>query len=219
MKDLGNVMILGDSYSTFEGYIPEGYEAWYSPAGRDCNNVCRVEECWWHQFFSEAPARLAFNCSYSGTTICNTGYEGADCREISFIGRLDKLIDNGYFKKSQTDTLFIFGATNDSWAGSPLGEQKLCDWSADDLYSVFPAFSYMLSRAKEALPKARIIYIMNFCLNPEFAPRFEESCLHFGVEFLPLTEFQLGGGHPTVLGMKQIKEQITAYLEDEKNEK
>ena len=23
---LGNIMIFGDSYSTFEGYIPEGYE-------------------------------------------------------------------------------------------------------------------------------------------------------------------------------------------------
>ena len=28
---LGNIFILGDSYSTFEGYVPEGYPCWYMP--------------------------------------------------------------------------------------------------------------------------------------------------------------------------------------------
>jgi len=214
MKDLGNVMILGDSYSTFEGYIPEGYEAWYTPEGRDCNSLCRVEDCWWHRFFFNSTAKLLFNCSWSGTTICNTGYEGADCSHNSFIARLDKLIDEGYFEKNRIDTLLIFGSTNDSWAGSPKGEQMLSGWTRDDLYRVFPAFSYMLSRAKAALPEARIVFIMNFCLDTEFSPVFEGYCRHFGVEFLPLTEFQLGGGHPTVLGMQEIEAQVRSYFEN-----
>jgi len=90
----------------------------------------------------------------------------------------------------------------------------LCGWKDEDLYSVYPAFSYMLSRAKDALPKARIIFIMNYFLTPEFSVKFKEACCHFGVEFLQLSEFQIGGGHPTALGMKQIKEQVLAYLED-----
>ena len=29
MKDKNNVFILGDSYSTYEGYIPDGYRFYY----------------------------------------------------------------------------------------------------------------------------------------------------------------------------------------------
>ncbi len=207
-------MILGDSYSTFEGYIPQGYDAWYNSEAKDCNDVCKVEECWWHQFFKEAPANLLFNCSYSGTTICNTGYNGEDCREKSFIARLDRLIDNGYFENNKVDTLIIFGATNDCWAASPRGEQKLEGWTDKDLYEVYPAFSYMLSRAKEALPEGRIVFILNHILIEDFGENFSEACRNFGIEYLPLSEFQLGGGHPTVLGMTQIKEQVISYFEN-----
>lgn len=214
MKDLGNVMILGDSYSTFEGCNPEGYDVWYNNEKKDFNDVCRVEECWWHQFFKEAPAKLLFNCSYSGTTVCNTGYNGSDCRDISFIGRLDKLIGEGYFEKNKIDTLLIFGSTNDCWAGSPVGEQMFEGWSEEDLYRVYPAFSYMLKRAKDAIPEGRIVFIMNCFLTPEFSVKFKESCEHFCVEFLQLCEFQIGGGHPTVLGMSQIKDQVIRYFEE-----
>ena len=30
MNANNNVLIFGDSFSTFEGYIPEGYATWYS---------------------------------------------------------------------------------------------------------------------------------------------------------------------------------------------
>ena len=64
MKNLGNVFILGDSYSTFEGYNPEGYDVWYNNEAKDCNDLCRVEDCWWYRFFEKAPATLVRNCSY-----------------------------------------------------------------------------------------------------------------------------------------------------------
>ena len=214
MKDLGNVFILGDSYSTFEGCNPEGYDVWYNNEKKDCNNVCRMEECWWYKFFSTSPAKLVRNCSYSGTTICNTGYNGEDCRHKSFIARLDRLIEKGFFIENKIDTMIIFGSTNDCWAGSPVGEQKLCDWTEKDLYCVYPAFSYMLARAKEALPEARIVFIMNYFLTPDFTVKFRESCAHFGVEFIELKEFQIGGGHPTVLGMSEINDQVVAYFEN-----
>ena len=47
------VSIFGDSYSTFEGYIPPTHEPWYAPEGsrfaKDQNDVRRVEETWWWQ--------------------------------------------------------------------------------------------------------------------------------------------------------------------------
>ena len=48
-----NVLILGDSYSTFNGYIPDGYITYYSENERPETDVRRVEETWWHSLLSE----------------------------------------------------------------------------------------------------------------------------------------------------------------------
>ena len=44
------VAVLGDSYSTFDGYIPEGNAYWYSSKAQGPNDVVKVEQTWWHQF-------------------------------------------------------------------------------------------------------------------------------------------------------------------------
>ncbi len=214
MISLGNSFILGDSYSTFEGYNPEGYDVWYTKKGNEMTDVCRVDETWWHLLFCEIEGCLLENCSFSGTTVCNTGYNGADCREDSFIARLDKYIEKGFFEKERVDTFIILGSTNDCWAGSPKGELIYGNFSEDELYRVYPAFSYMLSRVKAACPHARCIFIMNYGLDPDYSEKFSKACKHYGVEFLPLQEFDVNMGHPTVLGMKQIKEQVLSYLEE-----
>lgn len=214
MTDIGNVFILGDSYSTFEGYNPKGYDVWYYPLGNEMTDVTRVSETWWHQLLSETKSCLLENCSFSGTTVCNTGYNGADCKEDSFIARLDKYIANGFFEKEKVDTFLIFGSTNDCWAGSPKGEMMYGNIPSEELYKVYPAFSYMLSRVTEILPDARHIFIMNYGLDPDFSENFSVACKHYGVEFLPLSEFDVNVGHPTVRGMKQIKEQVLRYLEE-----
>ena len=214
MADIGNVFILGDSYSTFKGHNPEGYDVWYYPEGNDMTDVTKVCETWWHGVISSTESNLLENCSFSGTTVCNTGYNGADCREDSFIGRLDKYIDEGFFERERVDTFIILGSTNDCWAGSPKGELIYGDIPEKELYNVYPAFSYMLSRVKAACPLARCIFIMNYGLDGDFSEKFSEACAHYGVEFLPLKEFEINVGHPTVLGMKQIKEQVLSYLEE-----
>ena len=43
--------VLGDSYSTFEGYIPEGNAWWYSSSPQGPNDVVKVEDTWWHRPF------------------------------------------------------------------------------------------------------------------------------------------------------------------------
>ena len=44
---LGNVLILGDSYSTFEGHIPEGYPSFYTEYTSDCG-VHSYKRTWWN---------------------------------------------------------------------------------------------------------------------------------------------------------------------------
>lgn len=213
MTNIGKVFILGDSYSTFEGHIPAGYHPYYTNAGRPETDVTRVEQTWWHRLIAETESELILNCSWSGTTICHTGYNGADCCKISFIARLDKLIAEGWFAEHRLDTLFVFGATNDSWASSPLGEMMHEGWTKEDLYQVLPAVGYLTHRLAEILPDTRLIFILNTGLKPEIADGIRAACARNGIEVLELHDIDKQHGHPTIRGMGEIKDQILAYPE------
>ena len=209
---LGNVLILGDSYSTFKDYIPEGYAAYYGPELHPESSVFEVSDTWWHQLIEKTQSKLALNCSWSGTTICHTGYNKADCSGNSFAARLDKLIAEGFFNKNKIDTMIIFGGTNDSWAGSPVGELMYSDWQKDNLYSVLPAFCYILNRVKKDLQGVRVINVVNTELKPEITSGMLTACEKFGVLCVRPDTIEKVGGHPTAMGMTQICEKIIESL-------
>ena len=124
MKKIGNVYILGDSYSTFSRYIPKTHGAYYKPIIQEDTDVCEVGQTWWKIVLNNTESNLVLNDSWSGTTICNTGYNGGDYSNRSFVTRFDKLINEKFFENKQIDTVLIFGGTNDNWAQSPVGETK-----------------------------------------------------------------------------------------------
>lgn len=212
MESLGNVFILGDSYSTFEGFIPEGYRTYYSSEGRKETDVNDVNQTWWKQVIDETGSTLLRNCSYSGTTICHTGYDGEDCSERSFVARMNKLIKEGYFKKNKIDTFFIFGGTNDNWAGSPVGKLKYRFWTKKDLYKALPAFCYLLKKVKANAEGARIVVILNSELKDEINTGYKAACDKYDTELIALENIDKSFGHPTILGMSQIKEQVLKNL-------
>ncbi len=123
MIKLGNVFILGDSYSTFKNCIPEGFATYYSPEKENCD-VEKMEDTWWGIVLNATESNLVLNSSWSGTTICNTGYNGDDNSNKSFIARFDKLIADGFFEQNKIDTFLLFGGTNDCWAYSPMGGKE-----------------------------------------------------------------------------------------------
>ncbi len=212
MINLGNVMILGDSYSTFLGYIPEGFDYWYSCEKNSDSDVLSVSDTWWHKLMSRVSGELTLNSSWSGTTVCHTGWRGEDCSDKSFIARLDKLISDGFFAENRIDTLFIFGGTNDSWANSPLGELKYNGWVRDELFEFCPAVCYLVSRAKECLPDTRVIYIVNAGLKDEVNSAINSACRHYGAEILYLPMMERQADHPTARGMTEIADAVESYL-------
>ncbi len=218
MVKLGKTLILGDSYSTFKGHIPEGYISYYAPvyseADKGCTDVTRVEETWWHQLIQETDSELILNSSFSGSTICNTGYNGDDFSDRSFVSRFDELAESGFFDKNNIETLLVMGGTNDSWANSPIGELKYENWTREDLYLALPAFGYLLSRIREKLPEARVIFIINLDLKEELVKNYKIACEKYGVEVIELTERHClqNSGHPSVQGMKDIKNKVLAHL-------
>ena len=76
------ISILGDSYSTFKGFIPDSNEVWYNvPRDAKRTDVERVSQTWWWRVVSEGGYLLERNDSYSGATICYTGYNDEDYSE------------------------------------------------------------------------------------------------------------------------------------------
>ena len=200
--------ILGDSYSTFEGYIPEGNVWWYSTSPQGPNDVVRVEDTWWSQFSAVTGYELLLNESWSGSTICNTGYDGVPCPSWSFIARMKNIVAGD----SDPDLILICGGTNDSWANSPIGQLKFSDWTDEDLASYLPACCYMLDYLRREAPEAEIVCIVNTELKPEITQGQVDACAHYGAHALLLKDIDKLWGHPSVAGMTAMSEQVSAFV-------
>lgn len=200
------VSILGDSYSTYEDFVtPSTNELWYYAKNSDQKtDVKDVRQTWWHQLIKENGWRLAVNNSYSGATISYTGYDGNDYSPRSFNTRMDNL--------GQPDIIFIFGATNDSWAGSPIGDFKYEDIKKADLYEFRPALAHMLRWMTDRYVNTEIYFILNTELKDEINTSVKTICAHYGVPVITLTEVDKISGHPSVKGMRQIADQVNSFL-------
>ena len=208
---LGNVLILGDSYSAFRGYIPENYQTYYSTDERPDADVKRVEEMWWHQLFQETESCLVFNDSWAATTICNTGYDGPNAPD-SFIRRFERLVKQGFFEKNHIDTILVLGGQNDDWCNAPIGELKMSDWNDEDLLQFAPAVCYLMHKMKCIIPSARIIFIVNSEMKQPIMDMQYEASVLCHMECVRLNEIHKMCGHPTVQGMQQIAVQVKSYI-------
>lgn len=207
MYRLGNVFILGDSYSTYVGYIPAGYDPCYGDDIENGTDVHQVEQTWWHQLIAATNSQLVANHSWSGTTICNTGYDGPDAPN-SFIRRFDRLLNEGFFSANPADTLLIMGGQNDDWCNAPIGSLQTENWTEEDLLQYGPAVCYLIHRIKTELPSVRPIFIINSEMKPEIMSYQREACSRYGVDCVQLDAIHKMNGHPSVVGMKQICSQI-----------
>ena len=206
-------IIFGDSYSTFENFVPAGYPAYYSEHWGE-TDVRKVEETWWYQVAKELDLNIVLNNSWSGSTICYTAYDNRDCSgDSSFIYRLHELIKSGFFDENEIGKVFVFGGTNDSWADSPVGEVKYGDLSKMDLFSVLPAVCYFFKTLRETLPQAEIYCLINTGLKSEIVDGFGKVCEKYGAIKVTFEKIDKACGHPTVEGMKDIKNAVLAASE------
>lgn len=197
--------VLGDSYSTFAGFIPEGNACWYnSPADHKRTDVTKVEQTWWWQVANEGGYKLGAIESYSGATVCNTGYRDEDYSDRSFVTRCTNL--------GNPDIILICGATNDSWANAPIGDYKYANWKRVDLYFFRPAMAKMLNDIKLHYPNVEVYFILNTELKKEINESVLEVCKHYDVPVLELVDIDKKSSHPSVKGMKAIAQQVLKFI-------
>ncbi|MDY4890209.1 MAG: SGNH/GDSL hydrolase family protein [Prevotella sp.] len=200
-----SVAIFGDSYSTFENYLSCDTNAvWYFQGKQKKTDVTDVEQTWWHMLLKEKGWKLECNNSFSGSTICYTGYRKEDYQNRSFHNRLRYL--------GSPDIILVFGATNDCWAKSPIGDYKYSDWTKKDLYSFRPAMAAMCDGLKKRYPNVDIYFIMNCDLTETITTSCRTICNHYGIPMIELHDVDKINGHPSIKGMKTIAEQVGAAV-------
>ena len=200
------VSVLGDSYSTFEGYLtPSENAIWYfADQFLDRTDVRDVKQTWWHQLITQRGWQLCVNNSFSGATICTTGYGGEDYSDRSFLTRMSNL--------GCPDIILIFGATNDSWAKAPIGEFKYDHFTKEDLKTFRPAMARMLEWMTNRYINTDIYFILNSELSEEVTSSAKSLCERYHVKCIELHDIHKLSGHPSIKGMQQIAEQIAKAL-------
>lgn len=201
------IAILGDSYSTFEGYVePSTNEIWYYATDRGRTDVSDVRQTWWQLLARDHDYKIGVNNSYSGSTICRTGYRGEDYSDRAFITRMHNL--------GNPDIIFVFGGTNDSWAKAPLGDYKYENLTPVDLFSFRPALAKLLDGLQSRYPNVDLYFILNDGLSDAINESVDVICSKYGVEVIKLKDIDKKSNHPSVLGMRQIADQVAAAIDD-----
>lgn len=205
-SDRVSVSILGDSYSTYEGYVtPDTNTAWYHESVmRKDNDVTSVEQTWWHLLLKKNGWKLCTNNSFSGSTISSSGYSGNDYTDRSFVTRAPNL--------GNPDVIFIFGGTNDSWVPSPIGEYKYAGWTTDDLKAFRPSLAKLLDYMGKRYLGAELYFILNSELSDDVNISVREICARYSVPVIELHDIEKKAGHPSIAGMKSIAEQVDDFV-------
>ncbi len=138
--------IIGDSISTFEGYVPQGYPCFYTNANRCFTGVYSTKETWWGRVLEHFGAQLLVNNSWSGSYVCN-----AECCETDSYGCSDARACGLDAEGITPDCVIVYIGTNDRGAGFPLTSDD-----KEDLSVFENAYRTMLAKIKRKYPRAEI---------------------------------------------------------------
>ncbi|MCQ2334553.1 MAG: SGNH/GDSL hydrolase family protein [Paludibacteraceae bacterium] len=203
------VTIFGDSYSTFEGWLtPATNESWYwsenSPYRDKNNDVTRVEQTWWWQVIEHMGWQLEMNNSYSGSTVGYFGYQNMNYQPRSFNTRVQNL--------GEPDVILSCCITNDSWTGEQLGDYQYANWTENDMWYFRPAMARLCATLRLNYPQAKVLFILNTQLKPEFCESMRIICRHYGFPLLELHDIDKQDGHPSQKGHAAFADQVINFL-------
>lgn len=225
------ICILGDSISTYAGYIPIEDELNLEHRAKYPNRqiLTNVNRTWWMQLVLQLDANLGVNESWAGSTVSNSidgnigdWGEGAAMASIS---RIKNLGSNG-----APDVILFYGGTNDIGLGVPRGyfypEKAVTevDLTATKWNTFVDAYCAAILRLQYYYPEAELVailptYTIGYYTDSKlqyFVEEMIEICDYYGVEWVDLrhcgitTDMMPDGIHPDEEGM----DYITAAVQD-----
>lgn len=148
---------MGDSISTYEGFIPAGYELFYTDEKRTANGIESTDDTWWMQVLHAMGAQLLVNNSYSGSQV--TGEEFPCASGIERTSALGKAARNAAPAPSSAssiapDVILVYIGVNDFGFDVPCDREYA---ATPDEPTFRDAYAAMLHRMRENYPDARIV--------------------------------------------------------------
>ena len=145
------VSILGDSISTFQGWIPEGYACFYPDPDNDIKDVSQT---WWMQVIQNTGMRLLVNGSWSASTVCGDSRaenSGAGCSS----NRIVDLMGN---TGTVPDVILVYMGINDFFHSIDLGSFSGTAAYRNDHYiwDFTEGYELMLQKLQAVYPTSRI---------------------------------------------------------------
>lgn len=138
------VSVLGDSISTFENCVPQGYKVFYEGERKKINGLKSVDDMWWSGVLKEMKAKLCVNNSYSGSRVSGMGFPAAN----SLVR-----IENLRTAENIPDVILAYIGFNDFGYGVRIERRGL----EDDFFSFEYTYDIMLKRMKEMYPDTVIV--------------------------------------------------------------
>ena len=227
------ISILGDSISTFAGYIPtaDGFNLEHLSRYPQDNLLTDVNETWWMQVINTLDAKLGINDSWRGSMVSGyasvtSGSTGANAA-MSNLQRIKNLGANG-----NPDVILFYGGTNDYAHLSVLGTftpetaPKSVDLETASWNNLADAYIQTLLRLQYYYPNAEIVallptYTTSYYSNEKLEKGntlLAEICQHYSITYLDLrncgiTSAELPDGiHPSAKGMDYIADMVVDVL-------
>ena len=210
--------LIGDSISTFAGWLPEGYVAFYP---NSASGIQEVEQTYWHRLrYDLMPdAVLDRNLAFSATRVAKIGTD--DNYDLNdFVTRVDQV---GF---DDPDIVLIHGGTNDRRA-STSAHAPLGDYGYDkpleelDRYCFRSSYVCLVRKIMEKHPGVKIVCIIGDTLNTEkyqdLADSIKAIADHYGFPTVSFTYAleSADGVHPSLYGAEYMADRIFEVLEAE----
>lgn len=229
IKDLYSTFsIIGDSYSTYLGYIDARVEF----TGTGCEypqskyDLTSVDDTWWKQFEAITGSRLVQNNSISGTTMSYVSLSGTGTtKTVSFVNRVTKMDEAKLFIIEGGTNDFVGGRTSYSNAadktinGKPIvGDYKWDGFEADmpDYRFVRPSVAYMIWYLQSTYPGCTVVFMANDQIPEVGKESFKTICDHYGAIYYEMHDIvrSVDNPHPMKAGMTSICRQLIETLEE-----
>lgn len=230
-----SLSILGDSISTYDGWVPEGCAVHYPMSGQ----LTDVSQTWWMQLIEDTGLELCSDGSSSGSTCVGDSlsvdepkYGCSDYRISLLTGKQGKM----------PDIIIVYMGTNDLLKSIPIGDNDGTALVEEGMIGNFSdGYTMMLDKLESNYPAAQIYcctlaqvgtwgtkspYVMfenDWGLTAEdYSKQIEKiaqnrgipviDLYHCGIEIDNLSEFTSDGVHFTPDGMKYIEQGMLSAL-------
>lgn len=153
------ISIIGDSISTYYGFVPDGYKVYYNEEMALENQLTSVEDTWWRIVCKHLGAEICVNNSYSGSRVSGNGFPCANS---------DERTSSLHTENATPDLILLYIGANDFGRGIGVKENPFFYKEA----VFYDAYKNMIQKIIRNYPDSQIVCATlmksSFKNNPEW---------------------------------------------------